>query len=320
MTVPALNTDSIAAWYYRYHRHPLIQQAVTGGGPLVDRLIHRKRWPLESGQVSPLQALFSHLLSVKMLGGEKLDKHALQTDALGDFIPVPRRPQILHTTIHSPQGLIPTLGFLAPLASEFSLVLEQSDLNDKRTPLRTEVNQFGPIVRGCPEPNVFGLMCLSHELGHCLAERRIPPTTLSAQVISEATAWAFEKAVIDWYLKVVLRSPQSDIDAWCAYRTTVSLIDYYYCQLEATWLFPDDSTTHIPFFRRTVDVLRESLFSVPGYQCIYLAAAHLGQSYFSCTGDSQQDNLDMQINSCRNPTVEVVLSDIISCFRTGDAY
>lgn len=146
-------------------------------------------------------------------------------------------------------------------------ILSNSQLTGGAFRYATTLKQGRSIVVGADGPTVGHLVYLAHEVGHCLAERNNHRVTLGARLASEVAAFLFESVI----RRELMRRQLADVSPVeiCSTLLSVRMLDLCFFYFEQQTIRPP--------FSANLWILRESLFTCPGYQVVYAFATVVQQ-------------------------------------------
>ncbi|MHC0430248.1 hypothetical protein ACX6XY_08665 [Streptomyces sp. O3] len=288
--VPALHA-------FDEHRRALQRQAVLGHGPLLGPLLAARRGALarlrELAWLRQLADSAHRRMRLVLASGAYDGLLPLAADDLATLMEL-RLPYLADSTVlrhptHAPATeILPRLPLLRRRAPQVRAVLAASSLDETGTPFRSEPDDDGLlVVRGRDAPTVEALAGIAHELGHCLYERARPVRCALGQIASERLAQHLEEQATAQYLEA--RGGPRERRAWWVYQRRVDAVNLHFFALERSLTYGDgddsrggndsgsgsgiDGTPPPELLPETATVLRESLFTVPGYQVVYAHAS-----------------------------------------------
>lgn len=193
---------------------------------------------------------------------------ALQS--IGDRVsPLLKIPEFYKKTLPlRPSQILNNLFQNTTFGQAISSILEKSLFSKGDQRYRSYWQNSSMIVAGDDCPTGGALAAISHELGHCLFE------TVNAGCIaeqSESFAQAFELVVVESVL-----GNADDRREWRQYQDDIDKLNYCFLFFELTSDL-QSGVEKLGQVRTVLDpellVLRESLFTKPGYQAVYAAAS-----------------------------------------------
>jgi len=171
---------------------------------------------------------------------------------------------------------------------EVQKILVQARLVKGDLRWRTEFHNGEWNIARNEEPSINSLGALAHELGHCLHERfgsRNPG--IKSQIDGEAAAMAIEEWIVTEALPLELRSQ------WSAHQRRLDTFNEAFFALENGY---SDSILAEPHLMP----LRESFFSVYGYQRVYYEASRARRRILSSwpkTVDELMDGIGLNLSA-----------------------
>jgi hypothetical protein len=135
---------------------------------------------------------------------------------------------------------------------------------------RTDLHHGKSTIFGEKVDHYRALAAISHELGHCLAEKHELSLNLKALVRSESRAMSLEEKVVDEYLSRL--GSQERRKEWFNYQRTIDALNFAFAALEYQQIF-DPNDGQLPPFDLSTIVFRETYFTAPGYQLVYALAS-----------------------------------------------
>ncbi|WP_419992812.1 hypothetical protein [Streptomyces boninensis] len=270
--VPALQV-------YAEHRRALHRQAVLGRGPLLEPLLATRRMKLarlrELGWLRRLSDAAHRRLRQVLALRQYADLLPLTARDLVKLMELPLpfladRAVLGHPT-HAPAAeLLPRLPLLRARARQIRGILEASSLDEEGTPFRSEPGDDGQLVlHGQDAPTIEALAGVAHEVGHCLYERARPVRSTLGQIASERFAQYLEERATDAYLS--RRGTERERRAWWVYQRRVDAVNLHFFTVERALIYGSAPVGEL--MPEPATVLRESLFTLPGYQVVYAHAS-----------------------------------------------
>lgn len=263
------------------HRRALQRQAVLGRGPLIEPLLAARRAALARRAAAPwLRALSdaTHRHLRQVIGsGVYEGLLPLRAQDLATLMELPL-PLLADTTVlrhptHAPATeILPRLPLLRPRARLVRRILDASSLAEAGTPFRSEPDDDGQlVVRGRDAPTLEAVAGIAHELGHCLYERARPVRCALGQIASERLAQALEERAAAQYLRR-WGGPQ-ERHTWWRYQRRVDAVNLHFFALERELMYGEGAGRAASLLPEPATALRESLFTLPGYQVVYARAS-----------------------------------------------
>ncbi|MDG4864948.1 hypothetical protein P8605_43045 [Streptomyces sp. T-3] len=271
--VPALRA-------FAEHRRRLQQEAVLGHGSLLEPLLAAHRSALARlREVTWLRLLSDATLRQMREVLEPPAYPGILPLRAGDLATLMELPlpfladsAVLRHPTHAPAAeILPCLPLLQRRSGQIRRILAESSLRDSG-PFRSEPLDDGRlVVRGRDAPTVEALAGIAHELGHCLYEGARPVRSALGQLASERLAQCLEERVTDEYL--MLRGSERERQAWWIYQRRVDAVNLYFFSRERSLMYGSAAARGAELMPESATVLRESLFTLPGYQVVYARAS-----------------------------------------------
>jgi hypothetical protein len=195
-------------------------------------------------------------------------------------VPIPVPPTTFDVTFsRSVAATLLSVSTLRPLHEGIRAALSIARLSRKARPFRTVWVGGRPVIVGHNRRTCEALAGIAHEVGHYLVDSgiltgQLPPD----EVVSEAVAHFLEEETVVEFLRSC--GSTSAIRPWRAYQRTVDRLNLLAFLSEArrvlrTPLHSRESVT----WATDAEVLRESMFVLPGYQLVYALASVLRRSW-----------------------------------------
>jgi hypothetical protein len=287
MNAPAFSIG--AAFHGELNR--LLAQSLTGRGALLDavlsgvskdhgfaadkRCVEIQRWILLNQS-----QLLEHIPPV---GSQDL------VQLHGQWVPVCIEPAFFSETMEErATTLILRSEALLPVIDRVQEILKHSIFTPGNRRSRTSLIDGRIVIEGEDDQTYRSLFSITHELGHCLYETGAVIVPVVDDSASEAFAHLLEGIVMDPLLSAQTGKWQQDFHA---YQRRIDALNLAYFGVESRLPNPWSISLR-KLVSPTLDVFRESLFMLPGYQLHYANA-----SFRRLNGPSQGSGRSWKWNS-----------------------
>lgn len=270
--------NAAAARVYRESHTELVREVFRGGGPLVDRLAAWRAADLNSlGRDAAMRRFVDETVTMRTtlfaanptLEAQLILCPAGLATARGVLLPMLREPVILQRPLTGDVLEIiaqsPCLHADRDAARRF---LHDACFVDGDRRYRTEFHGDQPRIHGERRDTVRALAAIAHELGHCLSEAGHVNIGAGALAASEAQAHLFEEEVVAAYFEAA--GDHAALATWRLYQRRIDALNLAYFAQEVALIA---GAPAVEVAHGAADVLREPLFSMPGYQAIYARAS-----------------------------------------------